>query len=84
MTDKKFLTSHEAATELDVRRPQVLNLISSGQLKAIDVSVDPKSKRPSWRIPREALDEFIANRVNKIAAGKPQRARKTSTARFYA
>jgi excisionase family DNA binding protein len=82
----EYLTPKAAASSLVVRVPTVCALIRSGQLPAVDVSVNPDSKRPSWRISREALDEFIANRAKQVPAPKPtRRSRKSSTpARFYA
>jgi len=55
------LTISEAATELRTRRESVVGLLKSGALAGYDVT-PPGAKRKSYRIPRQALDDFKAGR----------------------
>jgi excisionase family DNA binding protein len=79
-----FVTTNEAASELRVKQATILGMIGRGVLEAVDVSINPGSRRPSWRIPREALDELLASRVKRQPVAKPRRARKSAPAKFYA
>ena len=54
----------EAAAELRIRRESVVALILSGALQGYDVT-PPGAKRKSYRITREALDEFKSSRSAK-------------------
>ncbi len=55
-----LLTPHEAAEYLKVSAEQVRSLIRRGLLPAINISTG--SKRALYRIKREALDDFLADR----------------------
>ncbi len=57
----KDLTISAAAKELKKRRAAVVALMKSGALKGYDCTA-PGDKRKSYRIPREALDDFKAGR----------------------
>ena len=48
----------EVATSLAVSTSTVRRLCASGLLRALRVGT-PGSKRPTWRIPEEALEEFV-------------------------
>jgi excisionase family DNA binding protein len=54
-------TISEAAEELRIRREHVLALLKSGALQGYDVT-PPGAKRKSYRITRQALDDFKAGR----------------------
>ena len=55
------LTVSDAAEELRSRREHVLALLKSGALQGYDVT-PPRAKRKSYRITRQALDAFKAER----------------------
>jgi excisionase family DNA binding protein len=58
------LTISEVAEELRIRREHVVRLLESGALQGYDVT-PPGAKRKSYRIPRQALDDFKAGRTAK-------------------
>ena len=55
------LTISDVATELRIRRERVVSLIISGALAGYDVTA-PGARRKSYRITRQALDDFKAGR----------------------
>lgn len=55
-------TVSDAAEELRIRREHVLALLKSGALQGYDVT-PPNAKRKSYRITRQALDAFKAERA---------------------
>lgn len=57
-------TISDAAEELRIRREHVLALLTSGALQGYDVT-PPGAKRKSYRITRQALDDFKAGRSAK-------------------
>lgn len=67
------LTPTDVAAELRTRREHVVALIRSGALAAYDCT-PPKAKRKSYRITRQALDEF--KRARSARQHKPSRRRK--------
>lgn len=58
-------TIPEAATELRLHRSTVYELISDGELEAIDVA-RPGSKRTHLRVPLESIQAYIRNRPRVI------------------
>lgn len=63
----------EVAAHLTITEQQVVDLITGGQLLAVDISSglkstdNPKGNRTArayWRIPVSSFDEFIARRKN--------------------
>lgn len=60
----QLLTVPEVAKRLRVGECTVWRLLQAGQLKAVDVSISPASKRPRKRITEKHLEEFIAERSN--------------------
>ena len=56
------LTPQQYACKLGVCVPSVLNWISTGQLRALDVSAKSGTGRPTWRIPADAICEFELRR----------------------
>lgn len=63
------LTIRDIEDRYQVRQHTVLGWIRSGELKAINVRRSG-SKRPSWRITEEALQEFEERRVNGTPLGE--------------
>lgn len=59
----------EVAGRLSVKADQVRDWISDGQLVGVNVAANPRG-RPRWRVPADALDEFIARRA-VVQSGKP-------------
>lgn len=66
------MTVSDVASELRIRRETVVAFITSGELEACDVS-PPKAKRKAYRITREALDRFKANRSANQTSTKTKR-----------
>ena len=52
------LTVRDVCDRYGVTAHTVLAWIKTGELKCVNVSRRPGAKRPSWRIPQEALDAF--------------------------
>jgi hypothetical protein len=77
----EFYTSAQVADKLQVRRATVLGYICSGHLRAINIARDPATLRPSWRIPAQAVDDFVQARLNRPQP-IPRRGR-PAKARFY-
>lgn len=72
----------EAAAELRIRRESVVALILSGALQGYDVT-PPGAKRKSYRITREALDEFKSSRSAKqVVKTSRRRVRQTQDAGY--
>lgn len=67
MTDqtsqRRFLTVEQAAEELNVKMSLIRGLISSGQLRAIQVG-----GRGLWRIGLQDLEDYIAEAYRRTAA----------------
>ena len=57
----KHFTPQQFAELLGVTHEHVLSLIRRGLLDAIDVSIN--RRRPTYRIPAEAVEKFQAGRV---------------------
>jgi len=58
------LTISDVAAELRIRREAVVSQVKSGSLAAYDAA-PPGAKRKSYRITRQALDDFKAGRSAK-------------------
>lgn len=59
----EFLTVNETARHLGVSAWTVRDLLRRGKLRGIDVS--PGKRRPTWRIPRAALTDFVNEQINE-------------------
>jgi excisionase family DNA binding protein len=68
---------HEIAERCGVSVRTVRAWIRAGELKAINVSRKPGSRKPRYRITQTALDAFEAARTSGPSAPKPRR-RKSS------
>lgn len=65
----------------EVTQTTVLHWIASGQLRAINVGVDPGKQKPRWRITEEALREFeLARSTSPPPTPSPRKRRKATTA----
>lgn len=53
----------QVAEILNLHYTKIYKLISSGDLKAINVGTG--NERPTWRVTKESLDEFMRQRGNK-------------------
>lgn len=73
----RALTVADVAAELGVTVPQVLALIHRAQLTATNVATNPAGK-PSWRISREALEEFREARRNRKPVRQVRRRKSTA------
>lgn len=60
-TQRRDLTVSKVAKELNTRRDGVLAFMRTGELLGYDVSL-PGAKRKSYRITREALEDFKRRR----------------------
>ncbi len=73
MSKPPDLTISDVASELRIRREGVVSLVKSGALEGYDVT-PPGSRRKSYRITRQALDDFKARR--SAQQSKPAKRRK--------
>ena len=60
--DKEFLKPSDVAMRLQVSTRTVINMISAGKIKALEITGD---KRKSYRILSGELDRFIASEYEK-------------------
>jgi hypothetical protein len=71
------LTVRQVKERYSVTVRTVLAWIALGQLRAIDVSRQPGSKKPRWRVTQEALDRF--EELRGTTRPPPRRRRKRFT-----
>lgn len=71
MVDNRYFTVQQAAEWLGVDDEQVLGWIHSGQLKAVNVASNPRSKRPRWRIAEADLARFLLSRQHPASLPSP-------------
>jgi len=76
MSTTKMQTPREIATEFGVNVSKVIAWISSGELRAIDVSAKRGGPRGRWRIERAAVEAFIAGRENQPRPAVTRRRRR--------
>jgi excisionase family DNA binding protein len=78
-----LLAVADVAVRLAVKPRLVLSLIASGKLRAVNVSVRPG--RPTWRIPPEAIAEFLTSNQATAPAPKTRRRRRMTSGviQFY-
>ena len=58
---EKMYTRIEVARVLRLSLGAIANKIYSGELKAINVGIKGRNKRPAWRIPESSLNAYIAS-----------------------
>lgn len=66
------LTPAAVAAELGIKTDGVYRLISDGRLRAVNLS-PAGSRRPTWRIPRAALEAFLNGGVQPDVDRKRRR-----------
>lgn len=76
------LSVKQVAETLAIRQHGVLALIRSGQLRAIDVSLQ-QGGRPRWRILPEDLDGFLLRRTYQAPAPRCRRQVPRTNVRAY-
>jgi len=69
LDEDELFTPGEAAERLKVSTEQVRTLIRHGRLAAINVGTGPK--RPLYRIPAQALQDFLSSRHQPGPAVRP-------------
>jgi len=57
-----WLTAQDAAAILAVREDVIYSLIRDGEIKAINVAVNPEGPRPRWRISPVEVERFRFDR----------------------
>ncbi len=75
------LTISDVAAELRIRREAVVSLLTNGILTGYDVT-PPGARRKSYRITRQALDDFKAGRSAKSVKASRRRSRVERDASF--
>ena len=81
MTTSADLTVSDVARELRIRRQNVVRLLTSGMLAGYDVT-PPGARRKSYRITRQALDDFKSGRNAAHANPTKRRGRKSQPAGY--
>jgi len=71
--DKQMITPDEAAEKLGINRGQLIRLIKSGKIKAINVGA---GKRVCFRIHQSEIEKFIEN--NHVKSNPNTKDQKTS------
>lgn len=67
--ERRVLTVEEAASELGVNSDTIRRMLRRGELRGV------KLGNYFWRIPREAMDEFLAGAQKQKKSGGGRRAR---------
>lgn len=70
------LTVKQVQQYLGISEGSVLHLISTKQLKAINVGRDPGKQRARWRVTEEALKSFCESRSSAPTPPNPVRRRR--------
>jgi len=73
---ERKLTPREIAESYGVNQSKVLAWIHSGQLRAVDVSSNPGSGRPRWRVSPAALADWEVSRTCSPPEPKARRRRR--------
>ena len=81
MTDP-MMSVKQVAQLLSVRQHSILNLVRTGQLRAVDVSL-VQGGRPRWRILPDDLEGFILRRTHQVAPPRRRRRRPTTNLKAY-
>jgi excisionase family DNA binding protein len=75
-----YRTPPEVAKVLRVEAKKVSGWCASGQLRAVNVS---NGHRPRWRIPDDALAEFLAGRTSRPMVKPSRRKRAANVIKFF-
>ena len=81
MSDR-FYSVKKIAELLGVRQHQILALIRSGELRAIDISLQPGGRR-RWRINSDDFDGFILRRTHQVAAPRRRRRKPRNVKQYF-
>jgi excisionase family DNA binding protein len=68
LANKAWMTVQDVTGLVLVSRDSVARWIASGELRAVNISGDARTHRPSWRISSLALDEFLESRATRPPA----------------
>jgi excisionase family DNA binding protein len=78
---RQTLTLKKVAEQLGVDSYKVLLWIKRGELQAINVALNQQpGRRPRYRVPLKALDEFLAKRSTIPPAPAPRRRQRSEKA----
>jgi excisionase family DNA binding protein len=69
------MTVKEAATKLEVSPSTIRQWITTGEIRAVNLSRDPGSRKPRMRITQEELDKFLLRRSTQPPVKATRRAR---------
>ena len=58
----ELLTVKETAALLRLKERTILEYLRTGKLKGVNIGSEGPGKR--WRVPREAIDQFIQERMS--------------------
>jgi hypothetical protein len=80
---KQIYTVKDLQLRYGVGESTVLAWIHSGELKAINVGVEPGKRRPRWRITAEAVQAFEAGRTPTPSLPAVRRRKQDQVIEFY-
>ncbi len=80
MTDERVLTPPEIASRWRVNPDKVLQLIKSGQLRAMNLALNVNGKKSRYKILESELERFEDSRSTKPTSKATRRRRRTATA----
>jgi len=72
----------QVAAMLGIRTHGVLAMIHNGQLRAVDVSIQPGG-RPHWRILADDLEGFLLTRTRQPAAPRRRRRKPLNVKAYF-
>lgn len=79
-----LLTPQQLADRWQCHRDKVHKLLRSGQVRAVNLVLDPNATRPRYAIPMEEIERFEQERlIAKPPPKKPRRKKSTRVRRFY-
>jgi excisionase family DNA binding protein len=78
LLDKEAYLVGEVARQLGVNRQTVTTLIAKGQLQAVNIS---SGKKPIYRIPKKALEEFLKRRTVEVSTTEEELKRRKDAVR---
>jgi excisionase family DNA binding protein len=79
-----YCSIHDIAERCGVSERTVRAWIRAGELKALNMSRTPGSRRPRWRVTQAALEAFEATRIAGVPAPRAKgRKRSGDVVEFY-
>jgi hypothetical protein len=81
VTDRAYSVK-QVAESLRIRAHGVLALIRNGELRAVDISIQPGG-RPHWRILPDDLECFLLRRTRQPAAPRRRRRKPTTVKQYF-